>query len=345
MNLLPICGAAPLPGGAVWNSEPVLLSVLLVGGASIFAGASHDCRRLAWAMAGWAILTLALVSPICSISVALFSMRVTQHLVITLVAAPMLAIALQPHRGVCARLFAATGVGLPAAAFAGLLWLWHLPVPYGATFAPDGIAYWSMHVSLIFSATWLWAALLHATPRRPLAAAIGSLLTGIQMGVLGALLTFAPRAMFAVHRPEVTLPWGLTPLEDQQLGGLLMWVPGGLLLVAVLGAGFAGALRPAPREATARLALGFALLFAAAIPALAQGNDSTSAAQARQAPTGREVTVGVLTTTEVTTGSSGPSQPEPSVPDGADRRTRVLGPVCAGLDTPVLEQCRAKSGL
>ena len=67
------------------------------------------------------------------------------------------------------------------------------------------------------------------------------------MGLLGALLTLAPRPLFlAVHSAGVTSPWGLTPLADQQLGGLLMWVPGGLVFAAVCVAGLGPALRRAP---------------------------------------------------------------------------------------------------
>ena len=60
--------------------------------------------------------------------------------------------------------------------------------------------------------------------------------------MLGALLTLAPRPLYAIH--ELTAaPWGLTALEDQQLGGLLMWVPGGLILAAALAVAMAHALR------------------------------------------------------------------------------------------------------
>ena len=74
--------------------------------------------------------------------------------------------------------------------------------------------------------------------------------TSTSARVGGALLTFAPRPLYAVHAPDVTLPWGYTPLEDQQLGGLLMWVPGGLLFVLVLALGLALALRPGARAAS-----------------------------------------------------------------------------------------------
>ncbi len=245
MNPIPFCGPPPLPGGAAWNTHPVLIGVLLLGAAATLMLARRDGRRVAWPVAGWAMLALALVSPLCSLSVALFSVRVTQHLVVVLGAAPLLAVTFMRLR-----LVRWAGTAAPAACFAVLLWLWHLPGPYLATFAADGVAYWMMHVSLAVSATWFWAALLRLGPARPLAATVAALATAIQMGVLGALLTFAPRPIYSPHAPDVTLPWGFTPLEDQQLGGLLMWVPGGLLFVLVLAAGLALALRPGARAAS-----------------------------------------------------------------------------------------------
>ncbi|MBU8536594.1 cytochrome c oxidase assembly protein [Falsiroseomonas tokyonensis] len=335
MKLTPICGMAPLPGMASWNLDASLLVVLLLGAAATLRLTWHQGMRSGLALVGWALLALALVSPLCSISVALFSMRVTQHLVISLIAAPLLASAIQ-HRPAIRR----GGVGAPTIAFALLLWFWHLPAPYVATFAPDGIAYWLMHASLAGSAIWFWAALLRHGEARPVAAALGGLATAIQMGVLGALLTFAPRPLYIVHAPDVTLPWGFTPLEDQQLGGLLMWVPGGLLLVLVLGTGLALMLRT-PRSA----ALPLALLLALPVTALAQGNQSTTTTSAASGGRRSGTPVGVLTTSAVTTGDSGPSAPTPSVPEGAGRHTRVLGPVCFGLAGPVLEDCRVKSGM
>ncbi|MGG5887151.1 cytochrome c oxidase assembly protein [Falsiroseomonas sp. HC035] len=241
MTETPFCGLPPLPGMATWNTHPVLLAVLLAGAAgSLWLGR----REAGWSLAGWGMLAVALVSPLCSLSVALFSVRVTQHLLVVLAAAPLLAMA-----ATRLRLVRLGGVALPAVGFAVLLWLWHLPGPYAATFAGDGIAYWLMHLSLAVSATWFWAALVRHGPTRPLGTSVAALATAIQMGVLGALLTFAPRPLYAVHAPDVTLPWGFTPLEDQQLGGLLMWVPGGLLFVLVLGAGLALALRPQLRAA------------------------------------------------------------------------------------------------
>ena len=73
---------------------------------------------------------------------------------------------------------------------------------------------------------------------RPLLGLVAGFATAAQTSLLSGLLTLAPRPLFAVHE-ATTWPWGLTPLEDQQLGGLIMWVPGGLVFTAVALAGFA----------------------------------------------------------------------------------------------------------
>ena len=239
--LLAYCGAPPSPGGAAWNLDPTLLVLLLAGLALAWgpAGRGGDRRAL---LAGWALLAGALVSPLCSLSVALFSARVGQHLVILLGAAPLLAVGLRAPRS-----WASPGsLAGAAAAFAVVLWTWHLPGPYGLTFRHD-TAYWAMHLSLLGTAAWLWRGLLVGARTRPEMALLTGLATTAQMGALGAFLTFAPRALFAPHA-LTTLAWGFTPLEDQQLGGLLMWVPGGLAFAAVSLTALAHAVRePAAR--------------------------------------------------------------------------------------------------
>lgn len=348
VDLSPICGPAPVPGAVPWNTEPGLLAALVIGAAFVLIKSRHRREPASWPTLGWVMLSLALVTPLCSLSVALFSMRVTQHLVITLVAAPLLAMALTGTRAV-----AAAGMAMPTATFAILLWAWHVPAAYHATFNPDGIAYWLMHVTLAGSATWFWAATFRLLLTRPLAASVSGLVTAIQMGVLGALLTFAPRPLYAVHAPQFTLPWGLTPLEDQQLGGLLMWVPGGVLFVVVLAAGAALGLRP-NRQGTAggmvltlaltMMALSVATTFSPR-SAFAQGNDSSSSSSAPSEGRTSAAPVGVLTTSSVTTGNSGPKVASREAPEGADRRTRVLSLVCEGLSPAARTDCQAKSGM
>ncbi|GGC45371.1 hypothetical protein GCM10011504_24780 [Siccirubricoccus deserti] len=222
----PYCGAPPLPGAVPWNVDPWLMAglavtLLLAWGP---AGRGGDRRLL---LAGWAALAAALLSPLCNLSVALFSARVAQHLVLLVAVAPLLALGLPLPR----RAAAPGGLALAAAAFALALWAWHLPGPYGVTFRSDAV-YWAMQLSLLGSGVWLWRGLLLGAAARPEAALLAGLATAAQSGALGAVLTFAPRPLFAEHA-TTTLAWGFSPLEDQQLGGLLMWVPGGIAFAAV----------------------------------------------------------------------------------------------------------------
>ncbi|MBP0447558.1 cytochrome c oxidase assembly protein [Roseomonas sp. SSH11] len=213
-----------MPGAVRWTFDPALLTVL----AALAAGGVFAARRgrgdLRLVLAGWALLSLALVSPLCHLSVALFSARVAQHLVIALVAAPLFALGLPRGRA---------GGLLPASlAFAVVLWAWHLPAPYATTFEGH-LAYAAMQASIVSTSIWLWAAFLGAAAARPDAAALAGIATAAHTGLLGALLTLSPRPLFSAHA-GTTWPWGLSPLEDQQLGGLLMWVPGGLLFAGVM---------------------------------------------------------------------------------------------------------------
>jgi putative membrane protein len=234
---VPYCGAPPVPGGEHWNLDPNLLIIL--GAIALLYGFEARRRRIARLQfyafaAGWLVLLLALVSPLCNLSVALFSARITQHMMIVLVAAPLLVaggvdLMLRqlwtsaddtPGTGT---VFTATGL------FAAALWIWHLPGPYDTTFRSDFI-YWSMHVTMIAAALALWHVLLRAGLGHLL---IASVATGIQMSGIGAILALAPQPLYEAHL-DTTLPWGLTPLQDQSLGGLIMWVPGGLALSLIV---------------------------------------------------------------------------------------------------------------
>lgn len=248
---LPYCGLPPVPGHLAWNTDPVLIGALVVvAGLYAWNGrgpAAPSRQQRAAFYVGWALVTAALVSPLCNISVALFSARISQHVVLTLVAAPLVALG-DPGRVLAsllpARVRDRKGRSgrlpvLAAAGFAATLWAWHLPGPYDLTLQSD-LAYWAMHVTTFGSALMLWHALVSRV-ENVLSVLAASLATSVQMSLLGGLLTLAPRPLFAPHA-GTTWPWGLSPLEDQQLGGVIMWVPGGLLFLlfglAALALGF-----------------------------------------------------------------------------------------------------------
>lgn len=224
--VIPYCGTPPLPGEILgrFNLDPVLIGCLLII-AGLHVRSVWRSGIAGWVAGGWLIAAAALISPLCALSVSLFSARIGQHMVLILIAAPLIALGLPqrgPHRG-----------GWPAwaaaVAFFAFLWFWHMPLPYDATFTSTAV-YWSMHVTLFGSAVLLWREILHHSSTRAFEALAVGVLSSMQMGLLGAILTLSEHPMFLPHL-ATTQAWGFTPLEDQQLGGALMWVPGIVLFL------------------------------------------------------------------------------------------------------------------
>lgn len=216
------CGPAPVPAElwARWNGDPVLLAALL--GFSVWILSRRDGRLPSSAVA--ALFFIAFVSPLCALSSALFSARVIHHLLIMSIAAPLIAAALPRRRP------AAGGSLLAATLLQTLvLWLWHAPAPYAWALGSDA-AYWLMEASLVGAAVVFWRR-VGAAP--PLEAGAALLFAMMQMGLLGALITFAGAPLYAPHL-ATTAVWGLTALGDQQLAGLIMWAPGAALYLLPL---------------------------------------------------------------------------------------------------------------
>lgn len=160
-----------------------------------------------------------------------FSLHMVQHLLLISVAAPLFvlgrpgalvrrAVPQQIHPTRAGRLLARTSAGATACAAAtatglAVLWLWHVPRLYDAAVASVPV-HLVEHVTLLVAMAWFWTAVLH--PRTPAHAALAALVvTTIGHALLGGLITFSGRPMYAAY-PDLT---------DQQLAGLLMWVPGG----------------------------------------------------------------------------------------------------------------------
>ena len=204
------CGAPPHPYDWLerWNFDPVLLAALAVA-AALSMRSAHP--RFALASVG--ILAVTFVSPLCALSVALFSARAVHHVLLVAVAAPLAALAF-PGRG-------SKHLGIAFVASTATLWAWHLPALYDRALGDTPI-YWLMQLTLLGTAIWFWRELFAAPP---VTASMVAILAMAQMGMLGALLTFARVALYASHAAS-TLPWGLDQIADQQLAGLLMWVPG-----------------------------------------------------------------------------------------------------------------------
>ena len=213
-------------------------------------GAGVPAWRVIAFFTGLAILALALLPPLDTWGAQLFSMHMLQHELLMLVAAP-LAVAGAPL-GVFLWAFPPAGRKRLAAALtstpvplvwgalvqpltawtlhAAMLWLWHVPRFFQAGLADDGV-HALQHLCFLLSALLFWSALIGArTPLRHGAAVLYLLTTLIHSGMLGALLTFSPRPWYPAYAGR-TEAWGISLLEDQQLGGLIMWVPAGVVLM------------------------------------------------------------------------------------------------------------------
>ena len=232
--------------------------------ARLFGG-----RRYAAFAAGIVTLFSALISPFDTLDDQLFSAHMVQHLVLLMIAPPLLifgrpALACLwafplPARRAIGRAWIRSGLKhavhvLMSPIFVWLLcsavlWFWHLPGPYGWALGSESVHAFE-HVCFFLTSLMFWSLVLEPLGRRRMD--YGSTLLfvatfGVQTGLLGALLTFAGRPLYAAHL-STTAAWGLTPLEDQQLAGLIMWIPASLIHLTTLGVLFVVWMHTAERQ-------------------------------------------------------------------------------------------------
>jgi putative membrane protein len=222
------CGAAPNPENLVWAWNFDLVAIALCACLAIFHFQRFQAERRKPLLLALITMLLLYVTPFCALTVALFSARVAHHVILVAVVAPFLALAFPEQRGGRTHLPLEWLVGLHAL----LIWGWHAPQAYSIGIE-SGLPYWTMQLTLLGSGMLMWRRIL--SPRTETGAAMFALLANIvQMGMLGALLTFAQQPLYTPHF-TTTLPFGLTPIDDQQLAGLIMWVPAAVpyLLAAV----------------------------------------------------------------------------------------------------------------
>lgn len=234
---------------------PLLLVLTLYGGGLMASQAWPDRPavrpwQVACFAAGWLALVVALVSPLCRMAATLASAHMVQHVVLVAVAPPLLmlgapmavmaaALPRQWHDalvGRARRLPAnVTGrrLGSPlsaAALYGAAIWLWHVPLFYQAALLSEAL-HLLQYAVLIATGLLYWRALIATATRDPEGhggAIVASVVTTIHTGLLGALLTFAPAPWYPLIAARAAT-WGLTPLQDQQLAGLIMWVPMGFI--------------------------------------------------------------------------------------------------------------------
>ena len=242
---------------ATWTWEPsVALGCLVLAAGYLAVAGSRPARRAAAFFAGIAVLFLALSSPLDTLGdTYLFSAHMVQHLLLILVVPPLLLLGIpvslvERVRPVPWVRRAMAALGAPAPAWGlgiGTMAVWHVPVLYNAALAHGGV-HVAQHLSFLVTSTiFWWPVLAPAEDARlgPLPAVLYLVTAALASSVVGIIVTFAkvglyPAYLLPVDRlgvgPLIRNVWGLTPDLDQELGGLLMWIPGGLVyLCAILG--------------------------------------------------------------------------------------------------------------
>ncbi|NVM77198.1 putative membrane protein [Duganella sp. SG902] len=264
--LLPLAAASAhvtASGGelvAAWGADPWVLACLalsltmyLVGVVRLYLRARNGratlLRQGAWFGAGWLALVAALASPLDAAGSVSFAAHMVQHELLMIVAAPLLVLgrplgvwlwawpsaarrgggALTRTRPLQAAWRALTRPLHAWLLHFAALWLWHAPYLFQAALASPAL-HALQHASFLFPALLFWWAVLDGVARGPAIAYLFT--TMLHTGALGALFAVSGRIWYPAYGGGAA-QFGLSALEDQQLGGLIMWVPGGLAYLIV----------------------------------------------------------------------------------------------------------------
>ena len=261
---------APSDLAGSWTFEPALLATLALAGLIHGRGRARLGRRIARTKekrravgfyGGLVVLAAALMSPLDALASTLFSGHMVQHLLLMLLAAPLLVYA-RPTAALVAGLPAGgrdlvrrsglrgpnaqSGVRGAAHALANpvvvwtigtlALWAWHMPSLYEAALVHEPLHVLE-HASFLGAAGLFWSVVFSSGARRGVPRPVAIVLvfaSGVQSSALGAVLLFASTPLYAVHEAGARA-WGVSPLSDQQLAGALMWSPPALLYIVVMG--------------------------------------------------------------------------------------------------------------
>jgi putative membrane protein len=254
---------APHDLWGAWNLDPLLLAGLVLAAAAYRRGRARHRRegetlRASCFAGGLVVIAIALISPLDALSGALASAHMVQHVLLLLVAAPLLALSAPSStlvRGSPAlvrrsgarwrRRLRLTRHNLrtlrhPATAWllhVGTLWFWHAAMAYDAAIQSK-LVHILEHSSFLFTGMLFWRVVIDTRNAGRVSHGLGVLLIfamAMQSVFLSALLTFARTPWYSSYA-ATTAPWRLEPLADQQLAGVIMWIPAGALY---LGAGLA----------------------------------------------------------------------------------------------------------
>jgi putative membrane protein len=255
--------AVPHDLWASWNLDPVLLTGLLLAAWAYRRGRTRRRRRdtdvwRARAFTGaLAALAVALISPLDALAGALASAHMGQHVLLLLVAAPLLALSAPSTRILRGSPLALSRAGArwrrrlrlthrnlralrhPTTVWllhAGTVWFWHAAVAYDAALRSEPLHVLE-HASFLATAVLFWGVAIGVRRSGRVSNGLGVLLVFAMAGqsvFLAVLLTFARTPWYSGYATTTT-PWGLDQLADQQLAGVIMWIPaGGVYLATAL---------------------------------------------------------------------------------------------------------------
>jgi cytochrome c oxidase assembly factor CtaG len=235
----------------LWITAPLLLAAALYAtgigrlwrragtGRGILAGQA-GCYT-----AGWLILVLALVSPIHRWGAGLFGIHMIEHELVMAAAAPLLVLG-RPGGAFAWALPSGLRRGLPlllrrsglrtawtaltqpltATVIQGIaIWVWHAPALFDTAVA-NVMLHRLQHVSFLVTGLLFWWALIRRRNSGAAAAYVSA--TMLHTSILGAVIALAPQILYRLQT-ERAAEWSITPLEDQQLAGLIMWILAGLV--------------------------------------------------------------------------------------------------------------------
>jgi putative membrane protein len=244
-----------------WSFEPAVVALLAAtvilhvrGVRKIAKLSTRNGERIRreslFFIGGCVVLALALLSPIHELGGTLFSAHMVQHELLMAIAAPLLVLGrpLVPilwalpksarrkvgalmKRSALQKVWAS--ISNPFSAWllhATAIWIWHAPALYDASVRNEGV-HTAQHLSFLLTALLFWWSVLspHARERGAGLSIISLFTTGIHTTLLGALIATAEQPMFHAYNIAGTSLWGMTPLSDQQLGGVVMWIPAGIV--------------------------------------------------------------------------------------------------------------------
>ena len=248
--------------GKDWTWPPYIVIPLILTAAAFFLGTIQQRKRtgklpaltIAYFSAGVLSLLIALDSPIHEISEQLFWVHMTQHEIFMLISAPLLVLsrplitflwALPKNWRIRTTAVANAkivkrawlAISAPVSAWllhAAALWLWHAPIFFVSAMQSE-LVHAAQHTSFLGTALLFWWALINNHSRRlGYGGALLYIFTTItHMSLLGAWLTFSAKVWYTPYL-QTAPAWHLTALEDQQIGGLIMWIPAGVLLTFVM---------------------------------------------------------------------------------------------------------------